>query len=160
MLVGTDNHLTLPHPPTNPEEHKRSWQGQTTISHWAFTLSMYAAMYITHAYGSRMYSRSILALHTLITSGLYVLIQDSDGFLFMTTLFPVEHILSPHRYMSHDTPAFNNSSCMLMSSGVSLSSRTSLTAARAFTMCSSRSSGCVVAVDCRAVTVSELGVQG
>ena len=31
-LAGTDNHLTLPHPPTNPVEQKKNWQGQTTIS--------------------------------------------------------------------------------------------------------------------------------
>ena len=33
-------------------------------------LSMYAAMYITHAYGSRIYCRSMLAFHTRVKSGL------------------------------------------------------------------------------------------
>ena len=47
-----------------------------------------------------------------------MLIQDSNGFLFMTTLFPVEHIFNPHKYISF---AFRRSSSILISSGVSLS---------------------------------------
>ena len=49
---------------------------------------------------------------------------------------------------------------MLMSSGVSLSSRTFRTAARAFTACSACSSGYVAAVDWRAITVFGLGGRG
>ena len=74
-------------------------------------------------------------------------IHDSDAFLFITILLLVEHILSPHRYISWDKFAFNKSSSMLTSSGEFLSSRTFRKAVRAY-ISFLASSGYLAAKDC------------
>ena len=74
-----------------------------------------------------MYWMSMLAFHTLMMSGLYVLIQHSEGDLFMTTLVPLEAILRPFMYISKETSHFSKRSTSVMSLGVFLSSSVFLT---------------------------------